>query len=138
MPGFQIAVIIHVAGIIFWIGGMAARLIFLNFAPSGAKEGVRSQLYQVQRSIHFMMEIPGFLMTLLAGGYLIHAAQVNFSMSWFRAKIALVVGLIVVELLAARQIKAFNTSGLVGQAMGLLAGLVALTLLALVAVVTKF
>ena len=138
MPGFLIAVIFHLAGIIFWIGGMAARLILLNFAPSGAKEGARSQLYQVQRSIHFMMEIPGFVMTLLAGGYLIHPAQVNFSMPWFRAKMALVVGLIVVELLAARQIKAFNTTGRAGQAMGLFAGLIAFTLLVLVAVKTKF
>jgi hypothetical protein len=50
----------------------------------------------------------------------------------------LVLGLIVVELLASRQIKAFNVTGRAGQAMGLFAGLVVLTLLILIAVVTKF
>lgn len=138
MLGFVIAITLHLLGIILWIGGMAARLIFLNAAPSDVKEGMRSQMYQVQRSIHFLMEIPGFILTLLAGGFLIHAAQVNFHMPWFRAKTALVVGLIVIELLGARQIKAFNVSGRGGQAMGLLAGLVAFTLLILVAVKTKF
>jgi uncharacterized membrane protein len=138
MLGFQIAVVIHLVGIIFWIGGMAARLIFVNSAKSGVSEHVRSQLHQIQRSIHFMMEIPGFVMTLLAGGFLIHAAQVNFHLPWFRAKIALVLGLIVIELLASRQIKAFNVSGRAGQAMGLFASLVVFTLLTLVSVVTKF
>lgn len=138
MLGFQIAVTLHLAGIIFWIGGMAARLILLNSAQSGANESVRSQFRQLQQGIHRMMEIPGSVITLLAGGFLIHAAQVNFHLPWFRAKIALVLGLIVVELLASRQIKAFNVSGRAGQAMGLFASLVVFTLLTLVAVTTKF
>ena len=138
MPGLQIAITLHLVGIIFWIGGMAARLILLNSAKSGASESVRSQFRQLQQGIHRMMEIPGSVITLLAGGFLIHAAQVNFHLPWFRAKIALVLGLIMVELLASRQIKAFNASGRAGQAMGLFAGLVVFTLLILIAVVTKF
>lgn len=138
MIGFQIAVTLHLVGIISWIGGIAARLILLNSAQSGANESVRSQFRQLQQGIHRMMEIPGSVITLLAGGFLIHAAQVNFHLPWFRAKIALVLGLIVVELLASRQIKAFNVSGRPGQAMGLFASLVVFTLLTLVAVTTKF
>lgn len=138
MLGLQLAIIFHLVGIIFWIGGMAARLILLNSAGSGASESARSQFRQLQQGIHRMMEIPGSVMTLLAGGFLIHAAQVNFHLPWFRAKIALVLGLIVVELLASRQIKAFNVTGRAGQAMGLFAGLVVFTLLILIAVVTKF
>lgn len=134
----QFAVVLHLVGIIFWIGGIAARLILLNAAKSGTGGGGRSQLYQLQRSIHLMMETPAFVVTLLAGGFLIHAAQVNFHLPWFRAKIALVVGTIVVELLASRQFKAFNTTGQAGQAVLLLASLVVFTLLTLVAVVTKF
>ncbi|MDD5558830.1 CopD family protein [Candidatus Methylomirabilis sp.] len=138
MPGLQLAIIFHLVGIIFWIGGMAARLILLNSARSGAGESVRSQFRQLQQGLHRMMEIPGSVMTLLAGGFLIHAAQVNFHLAWFRAKIALVIGLIVIELLASRQIKTFNVTGRAGQAMGLFAGLVVFTLLILIAVVTKF
>lgn len=138
MLGFQIAVVLHLVGIILWIGGIAARLILVNSSKSGVSENVRSQLYKIQRSIHFMMEIPGVVMTVLAGGFLISAAQVNFHLPWFRTKIVLVLGVIVVELLASRQIKAFNVSGRAGQAMGLFASLVVFTLLILVAVVTKF
>jgi uncharacterized membrane protein len=138
MLGLQIAITLHLVGIIFWIGGLGARLVLLHSVKSGADEGARSQFYQLQRGLHLMMEIPGSVITLLAGGFLIHAAQVNFHLPWFRAKIALVLGLIVVELLASRQIKAFNASGRAGQAMGLFASMVMFTLLTLAAVVTKF
>ena len=138
MLGFQIANTLHLAGIIFWIGGLGARLILLNSVKSDANEGVRSQFRQLQQGIHRMMEIPGSVIALLAGGFLIHAAQVNFHLPWFRAKIALVLGLIVVELLASRQIKAFNVSGRVGQAVALFASLVVFTLLTLVAVKLRF
>lgn len=135
---FQIAKTLHLAGIIFWIGGLGGRLILLNSVKSDANEGVRSQLYQVQRGIHLMMEAPGLVVALMSGLFLIHAAQVNFHLPWFRAKIALALGVIVVGLLASRQIKAFNVSGRAGQAVALFASLVVFTLLALVAVTTKF
>jgi uncharacterized membrane protein len=138
MLGLQIAVTLHLVGIIFWIGGLAARLVLLNSAQSGANESARSQFRQLQQGIHRMMEIPGSVITLLAGGFLISAAQVNFHLPWFRIKIALVLGLIVVELLASRHIKAFNVSGRVGQAVALLASLVVFTLLILVAVKLRF
>ena len=138
MLGLQIAITLHLVGIIFWIGGLGARLVLLSSVKSGASEEARSQFHQLQRGIHLMMETPGSVITLLAGGFLIHAAQVNFHLPWFRAKIALVLGVIVVELLASRQIKAFKMSGRVGQAVALFASLVVFTLLALVAVTTKF
>jgi uncharacterized paraquat-inducible protein A len=50
----------------------------------------------------------------------------------------LVLGLIVVELLASRQIKAFNVSGRAGQAAALFASLVVFTMLTLVAVKLRF
>lgn len=138
MPGFQIAITLHLVGIIFWIGGMGARLILLSSVRPGTDEGVRSQLYQVQRGIHLMMETPAFLLALLAGLFLVHATKVTFHQAWFSAKIALLLGVILVDLLASRQFKAFNTSGRAGQAAGLLAILVVFALLIVVAVVTKF
>jgi uncharacterized membrane protein len=138
MLGLQIAVTLHLVGIIFWVGGLAARLVLLNSAQSGANESARSQFRRLQQGIHFLMEIPGSVITLLAGGFLIHAAQVNFHLPWFRIKIVLVLGLIVVELLASRQIKAFNVSGRAGQAAALFASLVVFTLLTLVAVKLRF
>lgn len=138
MLGFQIAITFHLVGIIFWIGGLGARLILLNSVKSDVNEGVRSQLYQLQRGIHLMMETPAFVVALMAGLFLIHATKVTLHQSWFSAKLALVLGMIVVDLLASRQFKAFNASGRVGQAAALFASLVVFTLLTLVAVTTKF
>lgn len=75
---------------------------------------------------------------LIAGLYLTHATRVTPSLPWFRAKIALILGIIVIGLLTSRQFKTFNASGRAGHAMGLFAGLVVFTLLTLVAVLTKF
>lgn len=136
--GLQLAIAFHLVGIIFWLGGVGARLILLNAAKSGANEGRRSQLCQLQRTIHLMMETPAFVVALVAGLFLTHATKVTFSQPWFRVKIALVIGVIVIGLLASRQFKAFNASGRAGQAMPLFAGLVVFTLLTLVAVLTKF
>lgn len=138
MLGFQIAITLHLVGIIFWIGGLGARLILLNSVKSDVNEGMRSQLYQIQRGIHLMMETPAFVVALMAGLFLTHATKVTFHQSWFGAKIALVLGVIVVGLLASRQFKAVNASGRVGQAAALFASLVVFTLLTLVAVTTKF
>lgn len=138
MLGLQIAIVFHLVGIIFWLGSLGARLVLLNAAKSGANERGRSQLYQLQRTIHLMMEAPAFIVALVAGLYLVHATKVTFSQPWFRVKMALVIGAIAVGLLASRQFKAFNASGRAGQAAPLLAGLVVFTLLTLVAVLTKF
>lgn len=138
MLGLQLAITFHLVGIIFWFGGLGARLILLNAAKSGTSEGGRSQLYQLQRSIHLMMETPAFVVALIAGLFLTHATKVTFTQPWFRAKIALVVGAIVVGLLTSRQFKAFNATGRAGQAVLLFASLVVFTLLTLVAVLTKF
>lgn len=138
MPGFQLAITFHLVGIIFWLGGLGARLILLASAEPGTNEGWRSQLCRLQRKIHLMMETPAFVVALIAGLYLTHATKVTPTQPWFRAKIALILGVIAIDLLTSRQFKAFNATGRAGQAMGLFAGLVVFTLLTLVAVLTKF
>jgi uncharacterized membrane protein len=138
MPGIQIARVLHLVGIIFWIGSMWVRLILLSFARSGTGEGVRSQLYQFQRGIHLRMEIPAFLLALLAGGFLIHPAGVTFQQVWFIVKIAGIFGMIVVTLLTSRQFKVFNASGQVGQTAGLLVMLIVCVLLIVFATRTRF
>ena len=138
MSGLQLAIAFHLVGIIFWLGGLGARLILLDSATSDVNERGRSQLYPLQRKIHLVMESPAFVVTLMAGLFLTHATKVTLSQPWFRAKIALVLGLIVVGLFASRQFKAFNAGGRAGQAVTLAAGLLVFTVLTLVAVLTKF
>lgn len=138
MPGTAIALTLHLLGIIFWVGGMGARLILLGSVKPGTDEGVRSQLYQVQRGIHLRMEVPAFLLALLAGLFLVNAARITFHEAWFSVKMLLLPGVILVDLLASRQFKTFHATGKVGHAGGLFASLVVLALLMMLAAVTKF
>lgn len=138
MLEYYLAVTAHLTGVIFWLGGVGTRLVLLNSMKSGVNEGWRSQLYQAQRKIHLVLETPAFAVALLAGWFLAHAANVKFSHSWFRAKIVLILGMIVIGLLVSRQFKALNASGRAGQAVPLLVALVVFTLLTLFAVLTKF
>lgn len=108
MPGFQLAITFHLVGIIFWLGGLGARLILLASAEPGTNEGWRSQLCRLQRKIHLMMETPAFVVALIAGLYLTHATKVTPTQPWFRAKIALILGVIAIDLLTSRQFKAFT------------------------------
>lgn len=138
MPGIGIALTLHLLGVIFWVGGMGARLILLSSVKPGTGEAVRSQLYRLQRGIHLRMEVPAFLLALLPGLFLVHAAGVTFHQAWFWVKMLLLPGLILVDLLASRQFKTFNTSGQVGQAGGLFAILVVLALLMIFVAQAKF
>lgn len=138
MLEYYLAVTLHLVGVIFWVGGVGARLVLLNSLKSGVNGGWQSQLYQVQRKIHLMLETPAFVVALLAGWFLAHATKVKFAHPWFRVKVVLIFGLIIVGFLASRQFKALNTGRRAGQAATLLAGLVVFTALTLFAVLTKF
>jgi len=138
VAGIGIARTLHLVGVIFWVGGMGARLILLGCVRSGTYEAVRSQLYEVQRRIHLRLEVPAFLLALLAGLFLVHASKVTFHQAWFSVKMLLLLGVILVDLLASRQFKAFKTSGREGQPSGLFAVLVLFALLMVLAALIKF
>ncbi len=128
----------HLLGVIFWVGGMGARLILLGSTTSGMDEAVRSHLYDVQRRIHLRLELPAFLLALLGGLFLVYATGVTFHQAWFSMKMLLLLGVILLDPLASRQFKAFRTSGKEGRAAGLFAVLVVLAVLMVLAALTKF
>ena len=138
MSGIKVALTLHLVGVIFWVGGMGARLILLGSTKSGTDEGVRGQVYEGQRGIHLRLEVPAFLLALLAGLFLVHSGRVNFHQAWFSVKMLLLLGVILVDVLASRQFKAFKRSGKEGRIAGLFGVLVVLALLMVFAVLTKF
>ncbi|MBI3781332.1 MAG: CopD family protein [candidate division NC10 bacterium] len=138
MSGIGIARTVHLVGVIFWVGGMGARLILLGSRTSGTDESARSQLYEAQRRIHLRLELPAFLLALLAGLFLVHASGVTFHQAWFSVKMLLLLGVILLDPLASRQFKALRSSGKGGRAAGLIAVLVVLALLMVLATLTKF
>ncbi len=138
MSGIAIAKTLHLLGVIFWVGGMGARLLILGSAASGMDEAERNQLYEAQRRIHLRMELPAFLLALLTGLSLVLAAGVTFHQAWFSVKMLLLLGVILLDPLASRQFKAFKKSGKEGRAAGLFTLLALLALVMVLAAVIKF
>ena len=138
MAGIEIARTLHLLGATFWVGGMGARLVLLGSVRSGTDEPVRNQLYEAQRRIHLRMEVPAFLLALLAGLFLVRAAGVTFHQAWFSVKMLLLLGVILVDVLASRQFKAVKTSGKRGRAVSLGAILVVFAFIMVFAALTKF
>ena len=138
LAGIELARTLHLLGTIFWIGGMGGRLVLLGSVRSGTDEAARSQLYEAQRRIHLCLEVPAFLLALLAGLFLVHAARVTFHQAWFSVKMLLLLGVILVDLLASRQFKAVKISGREGRVAALGAALAVFALLMVFAALTRF
>jgi uncharacterized membrane protein len=133
-----IARTLHLLGTVFWIGGMGARLVLLGSVTAQTPESVRGQLYDAQRRVHLRMEVPAFLLALLAGLFLMYAGGITFRQTWFSVKVLLLVGVIFVDFLASRRFRAIRASADAGGAAGLTSALVLLALLMVFAAVTKF
>ncbi len=138
VAGVEIARTLHLVGTIFWVGGMGARLLLLGSISPSTDDGVRSQLYEAQRRVHLRMEVPAFLLALLAGLFLVHAAGVTFHQAWFSVKMLLLLGVILVDLLASRQFKAVKAGGKEGRVAALGAALAVFALIMVFAALTKF
>ena len=138
VSGIGIAKTLHLLGVIFWIGGMGARLLLLGSTTSGTNEAARNQLYEAQRRIHLRMELPAFLLALLAGLFLVYGTAVTFHQAWFSVKMLLLLGVILLDPLTSRQFKAFKASGKEGRAVSLFTILAVLSLLMVFATLTKF
>ena len=136
--GIEIARTLHLLGAIFWVGGMGARLVLLGAVRSATGEAVRSQLYEAQRRIHLRIEVPAFLLALLAGLFLVRAAGVTLQQAWFSVKMLSLLGIILVDVIASRQFRAAKTSGKEGRAAGLGAILVVFAFMMLFAALSKF
>ena len=138
MPGIEVVRTLHLLGVVFWVGGMGSRLLLLGLFQSKSDDAGRGQLYEAQRRIHLRMEVPAFLLALLAGLFLAYAGGVTFHQAWFSVKMLLLLGVILLDPLASRQFKAFKTSGKGGQGAGLFAILIVFALLMVLSALTKF
>ncbi len=132
-PLIKIVLTIHIFGIIFWIGGLGMRLFLLGSVNAGTGEVVRQQFFATQQRIFRQIEIPAFIIALIAGLFLVYSGMNYYQRPWFLVKMLFVVGAIILDMVASRRFETVRETGKEGQAMGLgliLAGMAVLMLFA--------
>jgi len=92
----KMAWIFHVVGVILWVGGlllMNRRLGYLMKAASDpSMQAAFPKLIAMEKRMHKLVIIPGFLLTILAGLHSLMAYnQASLSMGWFHAKMTIAV-----------------------------------------------
>jgi uncharacterized membrane protein len=114
----KVLLTIHLLGVIFWVGGLGVRLFLLSSVNSGTNEAVRIQLYESQQRLFRRIEVPAFLLALLAGLLLVYGDVVTYQRTWFMVKMLLVASTIVVDIIALRQFDGVRAGGKEGRAVG--------------------
>jgi len=107
----------HLLGVVFWIGSLGVRLFLLGSVRPETNETVRSQLYETQRRLFRQMEMPGFLLALVAGLLLVYADIDTYQRSLFPLKMLLIAGTVVIDFIALRQFEGVRAAGKQGRAM---------------------
>jgi putative membrane protein len=92
--GRKIGWILHVLGIILWVGGLLllTRLLGYHMKALGQPNGVSDQsiLFRIEKRMHWLVVFPGLILALLGGLLnLIHYASANMKMGWFHAKLTI-------------------------------------------------
>ncbi len=123
----------HIFGVIFWIGGLGVRLLLLSSVDSGATEVARNQLYETQRRLFRGIEVPAFLLALVAGLILVYSDINTYQRTRFMVKMLLVAGAIAVDIVALRQFEGLKATGKQGRASAFGLVLVVMTALMLFA-----
>lgn len=97
--------ILHVFGVISWVGGLLSMTILVSGASAAQNADERRAALSVVRSLHNWAVAPGFLI-LLAGGLwsLLAFEPQKLQQGWFHAKLGLVVVLIGLHFVAATKL----------------------------------
>jgi Predicted membrane protein len=118
-PVIKIVLTLHIFGIIFWIGGLGIRLFLLGSVDTGTSEVVRQQFFATQQRIFRQIEVPAFIIALIAGIFLVYSGMNYYQRPWFLVKMLFVAGAIILDVVASRRFETVREAGKEGQAMGL-------------------
>ncbi len=106
MPSLLAAVLtLHLTGIVFWVGSLMARVFLLGRLASPGSAEARPLVAGLHRRLHLMVEVPAFIVLLIAGLALLHLTRSSLTASWLLAKLVLVAVLVVLDGLVSVQIK---------------------------------
>jgi uncharacterized membrane protein len=129
----KVILTIHELGVIFWIGGLGVRLLLLSAVSAETNEVSRTQFYDMQRRLFRGIEVPAFLLALVAGLVLVYSDVNTYQQTRFMVKMILVAVAVVVDVVALRQFDGLRATGKSGRASAfglILVGITAAMLLA--------
>jgi len=97
--------ILHVFGVISWLGGLLSMTVLVSRATATQKADERRTALSAVRSLHNWAVAPGFLILLIGGLWsLIAFEPQKLQQGWFHAKLGLVVVLIAVHFVVATKL----------------------------------
>ena len=117
----------HELGVIFWIGGLGVRLLLLSSVSAETNELSRTQLYDTQRRLFRGIEVPAFLLALIAGLVLVYSDVNTYQQTRFTVKMILVAVAVVMDVVTLRQFDGVRATGKSGRASAFGLILIAIT-----------
>ncbi len=106
MPTILAAVLtLHLTGVVFWVGSLMARVLLLGRLAAPGSAEARPVVAGLHRRLHLMVEVPAFLMLLIAGLALLHLTGTPLTAPWLLVKLLLVAILLALDGLVSVQIK---------------------------------
>ena len=96
---------LHLTGIVFWVGSLMARVLMLGRLAAPGSADARPVVAVLHRRLHLMVEVPAFIVLLIAGLALLHLTRSSLTASWLLTKLVLVAVLVALDGLVSVQIK---------------------------------
>jgi len=103
--GLAALLTIHLTGVVFWVGSLMARVVLLGRLASPGSADARPVVATLHRRLHLAVEMPAFLLLLIAGLTLVHVTRTPLTALWLLAKFVLVAILLVLDGLVSVQIR---------------------------------
>jgi uncharacterized membrane protein len=82
-----------------------ARVLLLARLASPGSADARPVVAGLSRRLHLIVEVPAFMLLLIAGLALLHATRTSLTAPWLLVKLALVAVLLALDILVSVQIK---------------------------------
>ena len=96
---------LHLTGIVFWVGSLMARVFLLGRIAAPGSADARPVVAALHRRLHLMVEVPAFIVLLIAGLALLHLTRSSLTAPWLLVKLLLVAVLLALDGLVSVQIK---------------------------------
>jgi protoporphyrinogen IX oxidase len=104
----QWAMVFHIIGIVFWVGGLLVITHLLAQHTQEESPPAREALARAESKVLRGLAHPGAAIVLITGGIMIQTKpQYYLHAHWLRAKLALVLAIIILDLIITFRVRAF-------------------------------